>query len=934
MLFRANRAPDHWPGAGTLEKESAGIFRPMNAPLFPDSIDEDRRREFERLWLQGKPAPLEKFLPHENDPHYLGTLEELVHIEIEMAWKQRFANKHNSPDDELATVEQPPPVESYIARFKALDSPTVVSRLLKQECLIRKQCGVPLDFKTCQARFPNLNLNRADLGPFLEAPQSEDSALPGATRNTDDPGTAPIIVPFNFGDYELLEELGRGSMGIVYRARQISIPRIVAVKVLRTHLLDKSSGDAVDRFHQEIRATGKLKHDNIVSVFEVGRIKGQHYFSMRYVRGKSLDKIVLRRPIENSDAARYLEHVARAIGFAHRNGILHRDLKPENILVDDDTDRPLVVDFGLAKIMDRPQTITSLGETLGTPSYMSPEQARDASSATERSDIYALGATLYATLSGRPPFCAARTSEILRQSIEEAPVPLRRLNPDVDRDLQTICMKCLQKDPYSRYDSASELADDLDRYLQDQKIEARPPNTLSEIFSGLRRDPRSMTVVALLTVVLLVIVTLMARSYFRSLDAQRDSEQRFQESQVAVDAVLNELLNEQKNQFAVPPQRARQLLQGLLAYYQQFIAATSDDQAWHNQVALAQFQTGRIQAGLGDFQAALVALQMAVAAQEEHLSYHPDNTQRVYQLSNSLKSMGWVLKRLGKTNDAINVYREASTLRERLAGESPKNLHYQISHAHSIAKLGTLELYRQHFEQARRHFERARKRYLEIIEDWSRNSETRGALGACYYNLAQLDHMEGNQVDYRKHLENAANQFQKLLNRPDGNLNIKFIRSMVVTCRDMGNSYLSNYQSKPAVVWYKKAEDTNILMPSDILPDSSYDAVMADVYTQWGEALRIGGRPVEAALKFRHSLKIRQGLLRQEAAISEYVRDYAVTLGQLARVQMDLNERDLAQKNLIKAKQTLIQLVEKNPGQGDFSASLEEILMLLHQLEP
>ncbi len=294
------------------------------------------------------------------------------------------------------------------------------------------------------------------------------------------------------GDYELMDRIGSGGMGVVYRAVQRSANRVVALKVIRPERLDDHSpearADIIRRFHTEAEAAARLEHDHIVTVYEVGESAGQHFYSMRFIDGQSLAAMVREGPLASRRAASYLEPVARAVHAAHRHGVLHRDLKPRNILVDA-ADRPYVADFGLAKWLERASDVTRTGQVLGTPEYMSPEQAQDASRCTASSDVYSLGATLYDLVTTRPPFRAASVAETLRQVVHEDPVPPRRLNPEIDRDLETITLKCLEKDPARRYASAAALAEDLRRYGQREPVLARPVSLAGRFGRWARRNP-------------------------------------------------------------------------------------------------------------------------------------------------------------------------------------------------------------------------------------------------------------------------------------------------------------------------------------------------------------------------------------------------------------------------------------------------------------
>ena len=292
--------------------------------------------------------------------------------------------------------------------------------------------------------------------------------------------------PRRFGDFELLNEIARGGRGVVFRAIQLSLNRLVAVKMILQGQLAASPD--VQRFWSEARAVASLQHPNIVAVYDVGEHEGQHYFSMELVNGRSLEDLVRDHPLSGQKAATYVATIARAIQYAHEQGLLHRDLKPSNVIVDT-SDQVKVTDFGFAKRLETAAQQTITGQVLGTPSYMPPEQAiGDHSLLGPACDVYAMGAVLYELLTGRPPFRAESTLETLRQVIEmEAPRP-RSLNPSVPRDLETITLKCLAKEPTRRYKSASDLAEDLSRFLHDQPILARPPSVSVRMWRWSRRN--------------------------------------------------------------------------------------------------------------------------------------------------------------------------------------------------------------------------------------------------------------------------------------------------------------------------------------------------------------------------------------------------------------------------------------------------------------
>ncbi len=295
------------------------------------------------------------------------------------------------------------------------------------------------------------------------------------------------LLPRPFGQYELLEEIGRGGMGVVYKARQKDLERIVALKmVLATHL---ASAEHVRRFQVEAKAAARLRHPHIVHIHEVGQIHGQHYFTMEYVEGESLAQRLARGTLDLPTAVQLLAGVARAVEHLHRQEIVHRDLKPSNILLDAEG-RPYVTDFGLAKVFAPGSQATTTGVIAGTPSYMSPEQA---SGQSERigpaSDIYSLGAMLYELLTRQPPFKADNPLDVVIQVLSSEPAAPRSLNPSVPRLLEMICRKCLSKSPEDRYASAGALADDLERFLRGEPLQLRPPSVGQWFLRWTRQQP-------------------------------------------------------------------------------------------------------------------------------------------------------------------------------------------------------------------------------------------------------------------------------------------------------------------------------------------------------------------------------------------------------------------------------------------------------------
>ncbi|MGB8340406.1 MAG: protein kinase [Chthoniobacterales bacterium] len=302
----------------------------------------------------------------------------------------------------------------------------------------------------------------------------------------------------DFGDYKLLEQIGRGGQGVVFRARQQSLNRIVALKVIA--LGRWASTAHIKRFRREAESTASLDHTGIVPIYEVGEREGSCYFSMKFIEGGQLDEVIRRAPMSVQQSAELISRVARIVHYAHEHGMLHRDIKPGNILIDVNGE-PHLTDFGLARLIESESTVTRTVEVMGTPSYMAPEQAAGSNAAVSKAtDVYGLGAVFYQLLTGHPPFAGGTTYETIKQVLETEPRPPRQWNRKVDRDLSTICLKCLEKDPRRRYTSALALAEDLERWLKHEPIRARRAGWLTRTRKFARRNPTTSVLAAALIV--------------------------------------------------------------------------------------------------------------------------------------------------------------------------------------------------------------------------------------------------------------------------------------------------------------------------------------------------------------------------------------------------------------------------------------------------
>jgi tetratricopeptide (TPR) repeat protein len=345
-------------------------------------------------------------------------------------------------------------------------------------------------------------------------------------------GAGPVEVP----GYQLLQLIGRGGMGVVYKAKQLSLRRVVALKTILN--ADYATAEARRRLRKEAEAVAQLAHPNIVQVYEIGEHGGRPYFSLEYCPGGSLEKRLDGTPWEGDRAATLVKTLAEALHAAHGAGIIHRDLKPANVLLTADG-TPKVTDFGLAKRVDLPGQ-TESGALLGTPSYMATEQACSSKEITPAADVYSLGAILYELLTGRPPFKAATVMETVYQVVNVEPVPVRRLQPRTPRDLETICHKCLQKEPHKRYASAQALADDLNRFLAREPIQARRIGWIGRGIKWARRRPTAAALVGLLVALAIGLPIAGVAFYAERARTQATEQKHLDEAKAEIRAFLGQ----------------------------------------------------------------------------------------------------------------------------------------------------------------------------------------------------------------------------------------------------------------------------------------------------------------------------------------------------------------------------------------------------------
>jgi tetratricopeptide (TPR) repeat protein len=587
------------------------------------------------------------------------------------------------------------------------------------------------------------------LGPLANLELSALSAFLAPPRDPDEVG--------RFGPYGILRVLGAGGMGVVFAAQQDRPRRVVALKLIAPASLVK--GERLARFRAETELIARLQHPNIVPILEVGEQGGRPYFTMEYLAGGNLAQKLAVAPLTPRAAAELGRTLARAVQFAHEQGIVHRDLKPANVLLTT-TGAPKIADFGLAKQLegeagaDATRNQTESGVILGTPSYIAPEQALGRSQEIGPAcDVYALGAILYETLTGRPPFKAATILETLEQVRTAEPVPPGRLQPGVPRDLQTICLKCLAKEPARRYRSAKEVADDLDRFLRGEPIQARPVPVWERAWKWTRRNLTLavLLLVCLLSLVALGIVSLAYQARLRAevaraekqweraeaekAEAQRQQQLARDRYQLAHD-VIDRMVLRGMGLRPADAWRLQKLCEDRLEFFRTLQGADAPE--IRLDMADSLLALGHLQIRFNQMKLAVEYSRQAIALMEglpEELRLQPYCQDRLANAHTLLADLA------ERQDEKEHGYRQVLAIRTRLAEADPENLDCQHRLAHAELLLGIVHRTASRWTEAEALSIRARSRYARLADARPGELTYRDQLATCWVNLGHLYHL-------------------------------------------------------------------------------------------------------------------------------------------------------------------------------------------------
>jgi tetratricopeptide (TPR) repeat protein/tRNA A-37 threonylcarbamoyl transferase component Bud32 len=815
---------------------------------------------------------------------------------------------------------------------------------------------------------------RAEAADFLGRP-----AYSPLTRWSADETAAPR--PQRVAGYEVLGELGRGGMGVVYKARQAGLNRLVALKMVLGG--DLARPDALARLLGEAEAIARVSNPNIVQVYEVGRHEDRAYFAMELVDGASLADKLDGGPLAYRQAAELIDTLARAVHVAHQAGIVHRDLKPSNILLTTGG-VPKVTDFGLAKYLEAHDGLTESGVAMGTPSYMAPEQARGRSQAIGPAcDVYALGAVLYECLTGRPPFRAESALDTVSLVVHQEPVPPRVLQPKLPRDLDTICLKCLQKDPARRYTSALDLADDLRRCLNGEPIRARPVGHVERMGRWCRRHPG---VAALLAALALVVggafgsvtgLWLQAEQERKRADHERDqaqanlelAETNYQQAKKAVDDCFLLATEEPLLQQESMRQARKLLLERALPFYQGFkdrrgddpavlaglarnrlkvayitreigrqndalraceqardllsrlVAAHPDVAEYIADLAKAYHNLGNVQHDTGQADAALRSLEQARKLITDLLAQHAEVATYQNDLARTWNSLAIVQHEMDHRREAAQSWEQARVLQARLANAHPDVPDYQAALALTHRNLAWSHTLRRDATAARTAYQEALRIQTRLVAGHPRVAEYQSDLANTYNNLAVFQHVAESSAAVLKSLEAARELQAGLVTRyPEVT---QYRRDLANTCSNLGNVHQDLNETGAAGDAYELAEQLQLRLVADHPDVPAYRVYLARTYRNLGN-LHSAKDPRRAREAYKRALDLRERLAADYRDNAEYQRHLAEAYVDLGFLACDTNELDASVEWYTKAVKVLEALGQGGPDPGPTREALQD----------
>jgi len=691
-------------------------------------------------------------------------------------------------------------------------------------------------------------------------------------------------------------------MGVVYRARQLSLGRDVALKIV---LAGAHAGwSERSRLRAEAETVARMKHPNIVPIYEIGDEDNLAYLALELIEGGSLAQALAVRPMASHQAAAMAETLARAMGYVHERGVVHRDLKPANVLLTVDG-VPKITDFGLAKWLDVPSGQSRSGIIMGTPGYMAPEQGRGQTSLVgPATDVYALGAILYEMLTGRPPFHAASAQETVQQLLTEDPVPPSRLQPRVSRDLETICLKCLQKEPGRRYAGAEALADDLRYFLSGRPILARPTSPWERVAKWTRRRPAVAMLIGFSAVATVALFALSLAHNARLTreraiaSAERDIAKKAQQRSeadfaLALDAVKRFYTEVSENKLLLVPTMDAvriDLLERAREFYERIAQERSDDSNVKAELGRAIWRLAVMVGGSRSVKEGIGLMEQSIAIQERLVHEYPDRPEYRSDLARSFNNLGIMHRSNGQSTLGAEDWNRALALREQLAREHPDDFLSRRDLAQSLQNLGNR--YREeggHDEQVEEVYRRA----LAIQNSLAREApkaarpqtdlpftpfvvdpaRIRYDLAYTYYNLGVFYQSGGKSPKGAEVLQQALDLLAPLIREQPGRSGYRQLLSK--TYYELGRLHQSDGQITGAATDWNRSRELAQELVREHPADWSYRYNLALILRSLSMTSDASGRPAEAEETRRSAREVEEQLIRERPESSAYYYEVA-----------------------------------------------------------
>jgi serine/threonine protein kinase len=755
---------------------------------------------------------------------------------------------------------------------------------------------------------------------------------------------AEIPIPAVPG-YEILAEIGRGGMGVVYKARHLSLERIVALKFTRPGLAVRPEDLA--RFRLEAASAAQLMHANIVQVFEVGTFEGQPYFAQEFVAGGSLEKRLSGRPQSPTASARLVESLAHAIHAAHGVNIVHRDLKPANVLLvptvegvpgadGESLGVPKITDFGLAKRLDVDVRLSQSGMILGTPSYMAPEQAWGETAMRPIGpavDIYALGAILYEMLTGRPPFLGANLQDTLDQLWNQEPVPPRRLAPRVPRDLETICLKCLEKEPARRYATAAALAEDLERFLDGRPVVARPVSTWERVIKWARRRPGVAALSFGLAASVLALVVggwITSASLKRALDHAESERVRADENEKKAIEIVERYLRRVGDREIVRTPESEALQEKLLLDAQEFfeglLSGKDDpDPVVRRKAAEAYLQVGVIQQYLGRAARAEEYMQEARRLLIQLVQEAPDETIYESELAAVESALGLMFHDLARYTEAEELQSGSVARWRGLKRKHPEESGFDSELANSLGLQANL------FETVGRYPEAERARLEALgLENarLAREPSDHGvqhSLARAEHNLAELLIQMNRSVEAIGHAERARELMEALVAADP--VELSYRGDLAGVLNNLAMAYADDQRVEEAERLHQRAIELRQTLSDEHPLVIGYKEGLAESEHNLACIYLTNGRAGEAIPHFETAASVREGILAKQPTATLVMTALAENNSNLALAYQSVGEVEKAAATYERAIRVLDELHGEHPEVPQYATSLASSLI-------